>query len=56
MKVARTVSRGGKSREVPTYPNRPYAALLVMAGRHMNLGQYVRPDYNKIMRICGSEA
>ena len=28
MKVARTVFRGGKIREDPTYLNRPYAALL----------------------------
>ena len=37
VKVARTVPRGGKNCEIPTYLNRPYAALLVLAGRHMNL-------------------
>ena len=34
MKVARTVLRGGKFSNEPTYLNRPYAALLLLIIRY----------------------
>ena len=34
MKVARTVLRGGNYSNIMTYPNRPYAALLLLVIEH----------------------